>query len=425
MNRVETINIKKFKVLENFEADIKGQNVLLVADNEQGKSSIIQFLQIAFGDQNHIPPDAMGEGFVIVDRDGLKYKLKVEIMDGKSKVKIFPPDGATPETSKGALKTLFGAIDFDIDEFVNLSKTKAGQKKQVEDYKKFLPQDIIEEIQKHKNKIKASEEERTQIGRDRDRIKALIDTNPLLGTNLDSYAAVDLTAVYQQLKEASTHNETVTKGESSLESVIKETDELEKQIAELMKKVEEKKKKRIEIEAWIKAHPKTDVSAFESQINNATEINKKHETAKKLKADVKEYEQLVEQYGELTTLIETSRQAVSDAIKDFDAPVDGLSFDEEKLLWNGIPVNPDSLSESQIMELGVLLKFAENPTLPLMLQRTESIGLKRWNDILAFAAEKDLQVIGEKVERGKEKLTIEFIADHQSKRGIGPIDPLM
>jgi len=89
-----------------------------------------------------------------------------------------------------------------------------------------------------------------------------------------------------------------------------------------------------------------------------------------------------------------------------------LAFDEEKLIYNGFPVHPESQSESEIMQLGVKLKFCENPDLGiLLLERTESIGKKRWEEILAMCKEKNFQLIGEFVQRGQEKLQIEISAD--------------
>ena len=413
MNRVETIKIKQFKCLEDFTADVKGQNFLLVGENGLGKTSVIQFLEIAFGDNSKIPPDTTGEGKVIIDRNGEEWRLEVKIHDGKSTIKIYPPDGGKPETTKGAVHAMFGSTDFDPEKFVNLSLTKAGMKQQVVEYKeKFLPKEVVEELDSLTAKIKDYEQERTQTGRDRDTLKGKVNSNPLLGTKLDSYPFVDLTKVYEDLKSATKHNENVAKGETSLENVQKEITNLDIEIEALQNKLKEKHLKVKEIADWINNNPKKEVSGFEEQINNATTINAKHESAKTLRTDLLKLEGFETEYGEQTVLIETSRQAISDAIKDFDPPVEGLSFDDDKLLLNGIPVNPESLSESEIMLLGVKLKFAENPDFGiLMLNRTESIGAKRWQEILTLCKENNFQFIGERVERGTEKLTIELIPE--------------
>jgi len=80
-------------------------------------------------------------------------------------------------------------------------------------------------------------------------------------------------------------------------------------------------------------------------------------------------------------------------------PVPGLEFDDSQLLYNGIPVSPDSLSYSEIIELGVKMKIAENPDLPLFISNGESIGIQRLNDIKEIAKRSNLQIIMEQVER--------------------------
>ena len=83
-------------------------------------------------------------------------------------------------------------------------------------------------------------------------------------------------------------------------------------------------------------------------------------------------------------------------------PVDGLQFDDDMLIYKGIPVSEASLSTSEIMELGLLMKVAENKGLGILfLERGESLGAQRLKDIQAMAAKNNMQLIIEQVERGK------------------------
>lgn len=113
----------------------------------------------------------------------------------------------------------------------------------------------------------------------------------------------------------------------------------------------------------------------------------------------------------MTALIDSTRQVIQDAIRDMDSPIEGLGFDSEQLLYKGVPVNPDSLSKSEIMELGIKLKIAENPDAGvLFIQEGESIGAKRLEEIKEIAAKNNFQIIMEQVERGNEKLTVELVS---------------
>jgi hypothetical protein len=119
-----------------------------------------------------------------------------------------------------------------------------------------------------------------------------------------------------------------------------------------------------------------------------------------------EFKELMEEIENLTIVIEGSRQAVSDAIKDMNV-VDGLSFDFDGLIYNGVPVTPTNLSTSEIMELGVKIKMHANKELGILfIERAESLGTKRLESIYNMAKENGWQVIMEQVDRGKEELEI-------------------
>lgn len=60
--KVKKVSIKDFKVLKNIEKEINGNNIILLGDNGKGKSSFIQFIEIALGKQTTIPDIQHGEG---------------------------------------------------------------------------------------------------------------------------------------------------------------------------------------------------------------------------------------------------------------------------------------------------------------------------------------------------------------------------
>ena len=126
----------------------------------------------------------------------------------------------------------------------------------------------------------------------------------------------------------------------------------------------------------------------------------------------KEKKELEEISGNKTVLIETERQLLSDTIKDCSMEiVPGLTFDSDNLLYNGFPVDDSTLAFSEIAELGVRMKLAENPELPLFISNGESIGNERFELIKSIAKANDLQIIMEEMVRGKDELHIEFIAE--------------
>lgn len=426
--KIQKIEIKEFKILKDLEHNIDGANIMIVGENGVGKSSLLQFIEIALGKSTNIPADAKGKGVVYVDKGKEKYALKVEIKDGKSVVTI-ESEGGLKDHRKGTLRGLFGAVDFDIDEFVELSKSTAGRKKQVEIFKSFLPTDVQMSLGTFEANIKVNYEERAQIGRDKKAVSGAISTNLL--NNLSDKdlkklcEEVDTEGLAKKYDAAIEHNQKITevknrniqrltdiqRAEKEIEAREDKMKILMQEIESYKKEVKEHKEKNAQAEKWLTENKEIPTEAISKQLSEAGETNKTAAKAKELISQRAQYLKLVEEEGEMTVKIELERQAVADAIKSCEGPVKGLTYNDDVLLYNDIPVSPDDLSTSEIMELGIKLKMSENPDLGvLVIQRGESLGKKRLESIMELAAKNNWQILMEQVQRGQEKLKIELLA---------------
>lgn len=416
--KIQKVQIKDFKVLKNIEEEINGNNILLMGDNGVGKSSFIQFIEIALGKNTNIPPNAEGEGEVITDRNGNKYTFSVKFKDGKPVVTVTSPDGLK-DTRKGTIAGIVGAMDFDIDEFTELSKTEKGRKQQVEIFKSFLSPDVRSELAKYEANVKANYDSRTDVNRQIKEKEGSVKQNPLFNQiGITKFEKIDTKEVYQEFEKANESNNKIKEVQQRQDQRKNEVAEKKIQAKELQEKlkaielaIKEAEEKQAEAESWLSKNKIADLSEFENKIKTASETNKQYESAELLKKDIALIEKMKEESGELTAKIDSEKQAIVDAIRDMEAPIQGLSFDDEQLVYNGIPVNPDSLSTSEIMELGIRLKMAENPDLGILfIERGESLGAKRLKEIQAIADKAGWQIIMEQVERGKETLHVEIMS---------------
>ena len=91
--KIQTVNIKSFKKLKDFKAEINGNNVFLMGENGEGKSTIIQAIKVALGDQSNIPPTGTGEWTVVTTKEDGTYQFRVKIKEGKSVVEVVAPNG--------------------------------------------------------------------------------------------------------------------------------------------------------------------------------------------------------------------------------------------------------------------------------------------------------------------------------------------
>ena len=417
--KIIKIKIKDFKAIKNLDAEINGANIIICGENGVGKSSLMQFIEIALGKNTHIPPNAEGEGHVIADKDGNEYTFHVKFKDGKPILTITTPDGLS-DSRKGSIAAIVGAINFEINEFVENSKTEKGRKEQVETFKKLLPPDIQSEIARLEANVKSNYDLRTDVNKALKATQGKIELHPLNkpGVYLDEYKEVNISEAYAKLNEASSHNtkleevaNRMKEREQSIIAVNRRIEDLKNQIALAEEEQKSLQTKQIEAGKCLQNNKPVDVTEIQSQIDSANETNEKFKSAQELIQLLKDVDIYKEQSGTLTAGIESQRQTISDAIKDMSNPVPGLEFDDNGLLYNGIPVSPDSLSFSEIIELGVKMKIAENPDLPLFISNGESIGNKRLQDIKEIAERSGLQIIMEQVQRGNEKLTIEVMGE--------------
>lgn len=418
--KVQQIIIEKFKVLKDINQDMNGNHILIMGDNGQGKSSIIQFIEIALGSQKNVPPDAAGKGEIIFNKDGQPISFKVDFKDGKPVIKV-RGKGISIDNKKSAIAELVGAVEFDVTEFVDLSKSKAGRKQQVEMFKSFLPKDVVADLAKFEADAQNKYNERAELGKEITKLKGSIslhELNNLPDFELEKIKPTDTAEVLAELKLTQDHNINVEKAIAGVESLIKSQDvrvlaltELQEKIEKLEKEMAETKDRIKDGKEYLKENILKPVEALEKKIEDADKDNLKYNKATLLLSDRAKLINYEEDYGEATALINSSKTAISDTIKQMDGPIDGLTYEDDELVYNGIPVNPDSLSSSEIIELGLRLKMAENKDLGILfIQRAESIGTERFKAIKDLADRENWQIIAEQVDRGKD-LHFEILTD--------------
>jgi hypothetical protein len=453
--RVEQVKIEQFKAIENFEFNFEGKHVLLIGENAIGKSTIMQFIRIALGDQTVIPPHAEGEGYVVANKNGEKFTFEVRFREGKPVVTIISQDGLK-DKSKGYLSQICGAMDFNIDEFVKKSESVKGRKEQIEDFKKLLPADTQDQLRRFENHIKAIYEERHELNKDIKNLEAKIKLHRLykMTPRLEHYKEVKLDELLKEkeeiraklnakAKENRAYNEKLRKEHQ--ESIDKEKSHVEhfnltqKNISESydcillwIDNLEEKGYNGSDLYEWLKTVPTpkvnkvfsednitplklieempddSELKAIDEKIVNAQVINKDFTDAQELKKMMKDLETHNNESGEMTAKMESEQQCIQNTIKQMDSPVEGLFYDDDGLIYNGIPVHPASLSTSEIMTLGYKLKVSENPESPLFLEGLESMGHDKYTALIEFANANNVQIIGEQVMRDQKELKIEL-----------------
>jgi len=421
---IEKVHIKQYTVLKDFKLDINNRSMLICGKNGIGKSSVLKFIQIALGASNLIPPGANGEGEVYTNKEGKKYQFDVKIKNGKSKVTVKGPDGLS-DSRKGTLASIVGAVDLNVTEFIELSKSEKGRKKQVEIFKSMLPEDVREELARLEENVKVAYEERTELSKDVKKHEVKIKANPLnhlMDKELDKFEKVDISATMTEMQALQKHNASVEQVKERMESRKdtiatheKRIEDIKAELERVEKDLKEEENKQAEATKWL-SKPENKVKPLDKHeeiIKNATSTNENYKYAQDIKADKKLLAEMVNDHENYTIRIETGRQAIQDAIKDMAGDlVPGVTYNNEGLIWNDLLVHPDTHSTGEQLELAMKLKMAENPDLQvLFLEHTESLDDDRMNRMLDVAKKEGWQILGEEVRKRQKDMTFELIGE--------------
>jgi len=427
--KILEVHIKNFRNLESVDQVLNGSSILLIGENAIGKSNFMKAIEgvltDTFGESPLMKGKKEGHIEVITGEDGQKYIFEAKFKEGTDKVTltVTGPDGLRSK-AKSAIGAIVGEVEFDIFKFVEMSKTTKGRKEQVEIVKSFFPDDIKQQLKKYENHVQSAYDDRTELNRKIKDKEGAVSQMDITGDTVKKYKEpLSVDAISAKIEEADKHNANVQKANNALAAANSTEERLANRIESLEKELSELKVERttnaetmVKVQDWLDA-PKNALipkDALMEQLKSVNDHNIMHERVKNAEKVYAELKELKEEAEDLTIKIETERQAISDTIKSMEEqmPIAGLSFSEDSLLYNGMPVDESTMSTSEIMMLGARLKIAKNPNVQvLFIEGGESLGQAKFDELKAMCNEYDFQLIMEQMERGVEELKIEFIPE--------------
>jgi len=427
--KILEVHIKNFRNLESVDQVLNGSSILLIGENAIGKSNFMKAIEgvltDTFGESPLMKGKKEGHIEVITGEDGQKYIFEAKFKEGTDKVTltVTGPDGLRSK-AKSAIGAIVGEVEFDIFKFVEMSKTTKGRKEQVEIVKSFFPDDIKQQLKKYENHVQSAYDDRTELNRKIKDKEGAVSQMDITGDTVKKYKEpLSVDAISAKIEEADKHNANVQKANNALAAANSTEERLANRIESLEKELSELKVERttnaetmVKVQDWLDA-PKNALipkDALMEQLKSVNDHNIMHERVKNAEKVYAELKELKEEAEDLTIKIETERQAISDTIKSMEEqmPIAGLSFSEDSLLYNGMPVDESTMSTSEIMMLGARLKIAKNPNVQvLFIEGGESLGQAKFDELKAMCHEYDFQLIMEQMQRGVEELKIEFIPE--------------
>jgi len=390
-------NIKRLKVVRIVP---KGNTVVLGGDNEQGKSSVMDCIEMALGGAGRVPsvPIRSGAtaGKIRLDLGELKVERAFSTSKGTSLV-VTSADGKRIASPQAVLDKLYSSIAFDPLEFANQKPAE-----QVATLRRIVGLDFSA-LDAERARIY---QEREASGRVLAQAKARLAAMPEPAADVPD-KEVSVAALMAEKEAADNVNFEHAAERAKLGKAVYET-------TGFIKLVEQRRRELKEAEDLYAASRKAENAAQETVAALAPDILvapiiEKIKGAESINWGVRARKTRAKEQNDVNRM-EGERLALTSAIEDIDAkkakalseakwPIEGLGFSDEGVTYNGLPFSQAGASAR--LRTSVAIGCAQHPDLQVMLVRDASLLDQKSMEMLArLAEEKDEMLWIERVGNG-------------------------
>jgi len=393
--RLEANNVLRLSAVE---ITPEGAMICIGGENEAGKTSVLNAIEMALGGSGAIPAKPI--------RDGQeRAKIVVDLGDiivtrtfgaSGTQLVVTSREGAVYRSPQTLLDALVGKLSFD-----PLAFKQMDAKKQRDTLKALVGIDL-DPIEMRRAGIFA---QRTDLNRRLKEGRARLEAMPFYADAPD--AEVILSELVSQIDDARAVNDGNAQARQALAKARSEVTRLTDVVQEI-----ERNLQRVREELAAEQHrvdeltaaplpPDADLVGLQAKLREAESVNLK------VRANVarRDYEQNIrtgEQKAEtMTAEIAAAEQEKTALLAAAKFPVPGLAFDADGVTLDGIPFK--QCSQGQALRVSVAIGLAANPKLKVLLVRDGSLLDSKGLQLLAeMAAEAGAQVFVERVGEGKE-----------------------
>ena len=385
--KIISLQIEDLRKIKAFEANFTESGLIQIrGKNQQGKSTILDAVEILFKGKKAIPADIIRHTQTqgkVVGQVG-EYIIE-RIIGEKAKLKITNKDGLQVAVKPQAfLDSLVNELTFDPRPFLDKNSDQKLQ---------FLMDLLQIDFSTLDKSIEKLRTERLFAGR----IVKQVGEIP----ELEKVDKVDLLGLMEAKEAAAEHNNNIrirkemnVNLEEKIDRYKEKIQELENMIATSEKSIHENTKVLSKLGSEKDLQPILDKIAGSEEINFKAEQYLKNEEKKiqKKEAEAK--------YFDFTKDIETLKQEKTKILKSKEMPVNGLEITEEGIFYNGI--HSDNWSTSEALKISFELCVAMKPELnAVFIDKGESYDKQGLKDLEKWAKENDLQAFITIVDSGE------------------------
>lgn len=389
--RLQVENYKRITAVEIIPGE--GETFIpIIGDNEQGKTSLLDAIVAAIGGKSYMPshPVRVGEdeGAVRIELSNGLVVRRIFDAEGGGSIVVESADGARYPSPQAVLDKLYTSVAFD-----PISFTRLEPKKQLEALRRLVTLDVDVDALRAANKD--DYDARRDVNRDVVRLQAEVDRLDTPDMPGQRPAQVDEAAIVAELQGAAETNAGIerrragrVRAQENLERYDSDIADLERRIAELQEQLQTVRTNREELATQIEsAEPLPDLV-------DTTDVARRLEEARATNALVGRFDALAvakinleREQGRseaFTKAMEEREGKVAKAFQNAKMPVEGLSFGENEVLFNGLPLA--QASAAQQLRISTAIGMAQAPDLRVMLVRDASLLDKKGYALLAQMA---------------------------------------
>lgn len=406
---LESENVKAIKAIR---IEPGGEPLVVIGgDNANGKSSLLDSIEMALSGGKAIPTEPIRHGEkrarIVVELDGGMIVTRTFNSKG-SQLSIKGGPAGTPQA---ILNNLVGNLTFDPLEFSRMAP---------KDRREMLQQIAGLDFSDVDETREKAYTERTNVNRDLKKARAVLDGRPIPAKGLE---LIDPAEISQELIDALAVGITHDAARHSIEvaeAELKKIDQCRERIRDELRRMD---KQEISFTSIIDEHEATlreqlpNTDAIRERLSGAEENNRQVREATALIQDRNERDTLELKTQQLTAVIQACDDSKADDLAEAKYPVDGLGIDDGDATYNGTPYS--QISSWEKIKVSVAMGISLNPKLKVMLIHDGSL-LDRvsMGKLAVMAREAGTQIWVERVGKGDECTVI--IEDGEV---VGAVDP--
>lgn len=390
MSTIESLEITNFQNVSAVKIEPTNNVIMLFGKNAAGKTSVLDAIETTFCKFN-----ARVTKRPIKDGAG-RADIKIKMTDGTFLHQKFTPSGPTLTGKKADggklgqrdLDQAMSLLGVDAAAFIN-----AGEKKQLEILLStvvlpFVPAELDAEIKDLEAKRLLAGQQGKAIG------DYTVDPN----LPVDETSAQDIIASIRAAEEAASARRAT---EHSVKTAEDEVARLAEKLANVTADLEAASRKFEESAEYLRDLPESiDTTELEAQLSTVEDANAAIRYNNTAREQVDRKNALRAEWAKYDAKMKEVQQRKADGLAAAEMPVEGLSFDEEGVLYQGVPFSRASGAEQIIVSAAMIV--ATNPEVRTMVIRNGNM-----------MDETSLQTLQSMCEDNEFQAFVEFVSDSE------------